>query len=314
MSSLVVGSIALDTIETPYGKAVEALGGTAVFFSIAASRFTDVSIVGVVGHDFPQHHIELLEARGCNLDGLQRGSGRTFRWVGSYEQNMNVAFTLDTQLNVFESFRPELPLSYRRARTVFLGNIDPELQLDVLEQTESPAITALDTMNFWIERKREALEDVLRRVDVVLVNEDEARQFSGVYQISQAARYIRSFGPHSVVIKRGEYGAAMFTDDCYFALPAFPTEDVRDTTGAGDSFAGGFLGYLDAVPRITTSELRRALAFGTVMASFTVEDFSISRLHSAEIPHIEERYETLRELTAVEPAQTIQRATVQTGA
>ncbi|HZT95810.1 MAG TPA: PfkB family carbohydrate kinase, partial [Chloroflexota bacterium] len=302
MSSLVVGSIALDTVETPYGRVEEALGGTAVYFSIAASVFTDVKIVGVVGHDFPDGHVTALERRGCDLEGLQRQEGRTFRWVGSYDENMNVAHTLDTQLNVFESFRPELPLSYRRSRTLFLGNIDPELQLDVLEQTSAPTITALDTMNFWIERKREALEEVVRRVDVVLVNEEEARQFAGVYHIAEAARRIRAYGPHSVVIKRGEYGAVMFTDDCYFALPAFPSDEVRDTTGAGDSFAGGFLGYLDTVDTIDSRELRCALAFGTVMASFTVENFSILGLQEAILPQIESRYEALRELTAIEPA------------
>ncbi len=313
MSSLVVGSVALDTVDTPYGHAQEALGGTAVYFSIAASQFTDVKIVGVVGDDFPDHHLQVLQRHGCDLEGLQRKEGRTFRWVGSYDENMNIAHTLDTQLNVFESFRPELPLSYRRSRTLFLGNIDPELQLDVLEQTTSPSITALDTMNFWIERKREALEEVVRRVDVVLVNEDEARQFAGVYHIAEAARRIRAYGPHSVVIKRGEYGAVMFTDDCYFALPAFPSEEVRDTTGAGDSFAGGFLGYLDTVDTITSRELRRALAFGTVMASFTVENFSISGLQAANRSEIEARYEALRELTAIEPVP-MTLATVQKGA
>lgn len=310
MSSLVVGSIALDTVETPFGRAEEALGGTAVYFSMAASLFTDVKIVGVVGHDFPQQHIELLEGRGCDLDGLQRRDGRTFRWVGSYDENMNVAHTLDTQLNVFEAFRPELPLSYRRARTLFLGNIDPELQLDVLEQTSAPLITALDTMNFWIDRKRDALEEVIRRVDVVLMNEDEARQFAGVYHIGEAARRIRALGPHSVVIKRGEYGSVMFSEDCYFALPAFPSESVRDTTGAGDSFAGGFLGYLDSVDTITSRELKRALAFGTVMASFTVENFSISGIHAAETEHIHERFETLRALTAFDALPIPQRAVV----
>jgi sugar/nucleoside kinase (ribokinase family) len=310
VSSLVVGSIALDTVETPYGRAEEALGGTAVYFSIAASLFSDVKVVGVVGRDFPQDHIDLLEARGCDLDGLQRREGRTFRWVGSYDQNMNVAHTLDTQLNVFEAFRPELPLSYRRARTLFLGNIDPELQLDVLEQTSAPLITALDTMNFWIDRKRDALEEVIRRVDVVLVNEDEARQFSGVYHIGEAARRIRELGPHTVVIKRGEYGSVMFTDDCYFALPAFPSEDVRDTTGAGDSFAGGFLGYLDTVDSISSRELKRALAFGTVMASFAVENFSISGVHAADLEQIHRRYEALRDLTSFEPITTLQRAVV----
>ncbi len=314
MSTLVVGSIALDTVETPHGNATDALGGTAVFFSIAACNFTSVNVVGVVGEDFPERHIELLQGRGCNLDGLQRRPGRTFRWVGSYDQNMNVAHTLDTQLNVFESFHPELPLSYRRPRTLFLGNIDPELQLMVLEQCGAPTLTALDTMNFWIARKREALTDVIRHVDVVLVNEEEAREYAGVYPIHEAARYIRELGPHSVVIKRGEYGSVMFTDGGYVAIPAFPSEQVKDTTGAGDSFAGGFLGYLDRAEEVKADVLRRALAYGTVMASFTVEDFSIDGLSSVSERHIEERYERLRDITAIEPLQQSQRIPVQRGA
>jgi len=314
MSSLVVGSIALDTVETPFGRTEEALGGTAVFFSVAAALFTDVNIVGVVGTDFPQRHIDLLEGRGCNCEGLQREDGRTFRWVGSYDQNMNVAHTLDTQLNVFEAFRPQLPLAYRHVKTLFLGNIHPELQLDVLSQMEGPDIVALDTMNFWIERTPDELVRIIRKVDVVLVNEDEARQFAGVYQVSEAARYIREFGPHTVVIKRGEYGAAMYTDDCYFALPAFPTEHVWDTTGAGDSFAGGFLGYLDTVSKISQGELRRALAYGTVIASFAVENFSVKGLEDVALDHIEDRYESLRELTSIEPARNLSRIPVEKGA
>jgi sugar/nucleoside kinase (ribokinase family) len=314
MSTVVVGSIALDTVETPYGKAEEALGGTAVFFSVAASHFTEVNIVGVVGTDFPDAHIELLQARGCNCDGLQRQEGRTFRWVGSYDENMNIAHTLDTQLNVFEAFRPGLPLIYRHARTVFLGNIHPELQDEVLHQTESPQLVALDTMNFWIERTPEALKQVIRKVDVVLVNEDEARQFAGVYKISEAARFIREMGPHTVVIKRGEYGAALYTEHGYYALPAFPTEHVWDTTGAGDSFAGGFLGYLDSVAATSHADLRRALAYGTVIASFAVENFSIRGLENVGLDHIDDRYEALRDLTAIEPARELSRIPVQRGA
>ena len=301
MSTVVVGSIALDTVQTPYGKAEEALGGTAVFFSVGASHFTDVHVVGVVGTDFPDAHLETLQRRGCNCEGLQREPGRTFRWVGSYDENMNIAHTLDTQLNVFENFSPKLPKGYRTAQTLFLGNIHPELQMDVLSQTESPEFVALDTMNFWIERTRESLEKAIRKVDIVLVNEDEARQFAGVYKISEAARYIRELGPHTIVIKRGEYGAAIYTDDTYFALPAFPTDRVWDTTGAGDSFAGGFLGYLDSIPSIGSRELRRALAFGTVIASFAVENFSIRGLEDVDSAKIEARYEALREMTSIEP-------------
>jgi sugar/nucleoside kinase (ribokinase family) len=310
LSSLVVGSIALDTVETPFGRVEDALGGTAVFFSVAASLFTRVYVVGVVGEDFPQPHIDLLEQRGCSLEGLQRQAGRTFRWAGCYGEDMNIAHTLDTQLNVFETFRPLLPLAYRHAHTVFLGNIDPELQLEVLCQTEEPVLTALDTMNFWIERKREALVEVMRRVDVVLLNEAEARQFAGVYHIAEAARYIRSLGPRCVVIKRGEYGSVMFSDEGYFALPAYPTDHVRDTTGAGDAFAGGFIGYLDTAAAITYSELKRALAYGTIIASFTVEDFSIDGLHQATADTVAARYAALRDYTQIEPPAMFRAAAV----
>jgi len=306
MSTVVVGSIALDSVQTPFGESKEALGGTAVFFAAGACHFTDVNVVGVVGTDFPDEHIGFLESR-CNLDGLRREEGRTFRWVGHYDENMNVAHTLDTQLNVFELFRPHLPTSYRNARTVFLGNIHPELQLEVLSQTDSPDLIALDTMNFWIERTPEALRQVIGKVDIVLVNEDEARQFAGVYKISEAARFIRELGPHTVVIKRGEYGSAIYGDDTYFALPAFPSERVWDTTGAGDSFAGGFLGYLDGILTVTPAELRRALAFGTVVASFAVENFSVTGLQDLAMPQLEHRYEMLRELTAIEPVSSNER-------
>lgn len=314
MSTLVVGSIALDTIETPFGKTEDALGGTAVFFSVAACHFTNVNVVGVVGHDFPESHITLLEDHGCDLEGLQRIPGRTFRWRGSYSDNMNLAHTLDTQLNVFEAFHPQLPARYRQSDTLFLGNIDPDLQMDVLRQTDSPDIVALDTMNFWIAGKRTGLEAVMRHVDILLINEDEARQFADVFKISEAARYIHEFGPRFVVVKRGEYGSALFTPDSYFALPAFLTENVRDTTGAGDSFAGGFLGYLDSVSSVTDRELRRAMAYGTVMASFTVEDFSIGRIHAAGKRDIEDRFTALRELTAIEPVENMEAITINRGA
>lgn len=314
MSSLVVGSIALDTVETPFGRVRDALGGTAVYFSLAASSFTDVQVVGVVGEDFPSRHIQMLEERGCDLNGLQQRSGRTFRWVGSYDDDMNIAHTLDTQLNVFETFRPDLPGAYRGARTVFLGNIDPELQLEVLSQVEAPVLTALDTMNFWIGGKREQLTEVIRRVDTVIVNEAEARQFAGVFHIGDAARYIQSFGPRWVVIKRGEYGAAMFSPEGYFALPAFPTDTVRDTTGAGDTFAGGFMGYLDTVDHITFKERKRALVFGTIMASFAVEDFSIGGLHGATPDAVATRYEQLRTFTQIDPPAILRPALARKGA
>src|SRR5947209_5281882 len=241
VSSLVVGSVAFDTVETPFGRVDKALGGTAVFFSIAASLFTDVQLVGVVGDDFTQDAIDLLEQRGVDLAGLQRRSGETFEWVGSYDYDMNVAHTLDTRLNVFETFHPTLPEHYRDSRCVFLGNIHPLLQLEVLEQVRRPEFTALDTMNFWIKGTRDELTQVLRRVDAVLINEGEIREYTGRYNVLEAARAVQELGPRFVVLKRGEYGALLFEGDRIFASPAFPTWDVRDTTGAGDSFAGGFL-------------------------------------------------------------------------
>ncbi len=300
MSSLVVGSIALDTVETPFGRAERALGGTAIFFSLAASLFTRVRLVGVVGEDFPEDAVRMLEERNVDLTGLQRREGQTFQWVGSYDYDMNVAHTLDTRLNVFETFRPALPDTYRDARIVFLGNIDPELQLDVLEQTRGADLTALDTMNFWIERKKDALTTVLRKVDVVLINEAEIREYSGRYNIHEAARVLQALGPRTVVVKRGEYGVIMFNGDSVSVAPAYPTWDVRDTTGAGDSFAGGFLGYLDTCTTMGEEDMRAALVCGTTVASFTVEDFSVNGVLRATPEGLQQRYQRLADVTRID--------------
>jgi sugar/nucleoside kinase (ribokinase family) len=300
VTSLVVGSIALDTVDTPFGRAENALGGTAVFFSLAAGLFTDVQLVGVVGDDFPESGIRLLRERGVDLGGLQTRPGETFRWVGHYDYDMNVAHTLDTRLNVFETFHPQLPDHYRDARFVFLGNIDPELQLDVLRQVKSPELTALDTMNFWIARKKAALTEVIRQVDAVLINEAEIRDFTGCYNVLAAARALQELGPRCIVIKRGEYGAVMFLGGEMFLVPAFPTWEVRDTTGAGDSFAGGFLGYLDSCSDVSDSDLHAALVYGTVVASFTVEDFSISGLLQADREAMRERIDRLASITRID--------------
>lgn len=300
MSTLVVGSVALDTVETPFGRADDALGGTAVYFSLAASLFTEVQLVGVVGDDFPEDAISLLENRRIDLAGLQRHEGQTFRWVGEYDYDMNVAHTLDTRLNVFEKFHPLIPEHYRDARLVFLGNIDPELQLEVLRQVRSPQFTVLDTMNFWIERKKDRLTDVIRQVDAVLINEGEIREYSGQYSVLRAAREIQALGPRCVVIKRGEYGAVMFDGEDIFLTPAYPTVDVTDTTGAGDSFAGGFLGYLGSRSSLAISELRAACVHGTIMASHAVEGFSIDGLMRASQQSMWERYGRLAEITRIE--------------
>ncbi|MGI8969010.1 MAG: PfkB family carbohydrate kinase [Chloroflexota bacterium] len=306
MTSLVVGSVALDTVETPFGRVENALGGTAVFFSLAASLFTEVQLVGVVGDDFPTDAIDQLRGRGVDVAGLQRRTGETFRWVGEYDYDMNVAHTLDTRLNVFESFQPTIPEHYRDAQYVFLGNIDPTLQLEVMQQVRKPALTALDTMNFWIEGKKAALTDVLRRVDAVLINEGEIREYTGCYNILQAARALQEAGPRHVVVKRGEYGAVLFSGDEVFLAPAFPTFEVRDTTGAGDSFAGGFIGYLDSCGRLDAEALRTAVVFGTVVASFAVEDFSVRGLLRATRENLHERFNRLAEITHIDvPASAV---------
>jgi sugar/nucleoside kinase (ribokinase family) len=300
VTSLVVGSIAIDTVETPFGKAEEALGGTAVYFALAASLFTEVQLVGVVGDDFPSSAVEMLESRGVDVQGLQRRHGETFRWVGQYDFDMNVAHTLDTRLNVFETFHPTLPEQYRDARFLFLGNIDPELQLEVLKQVRNPQLIALDTMNFWIEGKREALTAVLRQVDTVLINEGEIREYTGRYNVLEAAGELLSLGPRFVVVKRGEYGAILFADDEIFLVPAFPTFEVRDTTGAGDSFAGAFIGYLDRRKSTNLDDLKAAVVFGSVAASFTVEDFSVNGLLRADEASMGERYAALAAMTHIE--------------
>jgi sugar/nucleoside kinase (ribokinase family) len=300
-----VGSVALDTVETPFGKAENALGGTAVYFSLAASAFTDVMLVGVVGDDFPGEGIDLLQGRNVDLEGLQRRTGETFRWVGEYDFDMNVAHTLDTRLNVFETFHPALPERYRDARYVFLGNIDPVLQLEVLEQVREPRFAALDTMNFWIERKRDELTEVIRYVDAVLINEAEIRQYTGHHNVLRAARELQRLGPRCVVVKRGEYGSVLFADDDIFLAPAFPTFDVRDTTGAGDSFAGGFLGCLDSRDTITPAHLRAAVVYGTVMASFTVEDFSVRGLLCARGDALTSRCADLAAMTRIEATDSL---------
>jgi sugar/nucleoside kinase (ribokinase family) len=306
VSSLVVGSVAFDTVETPFGRVEKALGGTAVYFSIAASLFTRVLLVGVVGDDFTQDAIDLLEQRGVDLAGLQRRHGETFQWVGSYDYDMNVAHTLDTRLNVFETFHPAIPEHYRDARFVFLGNIDPELQLEVLRQVHRPDLTALDTMNFWIERKKEALTEVMRQVDCVLINEAEIREFTGQYNVMTAAHMIQKLGPSYVVVKRGEYGSVLFGPDDMFLAPAFPTFEVRDTTGAGDCFAGAFIGYLDQAASLLHTDLKAAVVYGTVIASFAIEDFSVRGLLKATPESLRNRYVQLAEITHIEPPVQIQ--------
>jgi len=305
MSLLVVGSVAFDSVKTPFGEREEILGGSATYFSTAASYFTSVNLVAVVGDDFPDQHISFLKSRGVNTEGLERQSGKTFRWKGEYGYQLNEANTLETHLNVFESFRPTLPESYRDSEVVFLANIDPELQSDVLRQVNSPEIIACDTMNFWISGKREALLNTLKNVDILIINDGEARQLAAEANLVKAASVIMSFGPKHVIVKRGEHGALMFNSKNVFAAPAYPLENVFDPTGAGDSFAGGFLGFLASTRNFNEENMRQAVIFGSVMASFVVEDFSLNRIRGLNFEEILNRYREFKRLTHFEDAGEI---------
>jgi len=292
-----VGSVALDSVETPYGMVDNALGGSAVYFSVSASYFTDVGVVAVIGRDFPEDHLNFLKSKRIDLRGLKRESGLTFHWKGRYSGDLNEAETIDTQLNVFEDFRPYIPEEYRESSFVFLANIDPELQLNVLEQVKRPKLTICDTMNFWIEGKLEQLKDIIKRVDILIINEGEVRQLSRETNLIKAYQKISSYGPKVLVIKQGSYGALLFTPSSVFSAPAYPLEELSDPTGAGDCFAGGFVGYLAKSQDIAEDELRKAVIYGSVMASFNVEDFSLGRLKTLTIDEIEKRFESFRKLT-----------------
>ena len=305
MSLLVVGSVAFDSVKTPFGEREEILGGSATYFSTAASYFTSVNLVAVVGDDFPDQHITFLKGRGVNTEGLERQAGKTFRWKGEYGYQLNEANTLETHLNVFESFRPTIPESYRDSEVVFLANIDPELQSDVLRQVNSPGIIACDTMNFWISGKREALLNTLKKVDILIINDGEARQLAMEANLVKAASVIMSYGPKHVIVKRGEYGALMFNSKNVFAAPAYPLENVFDPTGAGDSFAGGFLGFLASTRNFNEENMRQAVIFGSVMASFVVEDFSLNRIRELNYDEILNRYREFKRLTHFEDAGEI---------
>jgi sugar/nucleoside kinase (ribokinase family) len=305
MSLLVVGTVALDTVKTPFGEATEVLGGSATYFAAAASYFTKVRLVAVVGRDFPEEHLRFLESKQIDLSGLQTLDGKTFRWRGEYGFQLNEAHTLETQLNVLESFRPDLPPSYRDADMIFLGNIDPRLQQEVLRQVKRPKMVACDTMNFWIEGKRDDLKQTLRQVDIVIINDGEARELGGEANLIRAAKNILSDGPKTLIIKRGEYGVLMFTDKTAFAAPAYPLEAVYDPTGAGDSFAGGFMGYLTQSGDLSEVGVRRAVIFGSVMASFNVESFSLDRLRRLTRREIDDRYREFGRLTYFEDLKAV---------
>jgi sugar/nucleoside kinase (ribokinase family) len=300
MGILVVGSVALDSVQTPFGTRDDVLGGAATYFSIAASYFAHVSMVAVVGEDFPEEHIALLHRKGIDTSGLQHMPGKTFRWKGVYHSDINTRTTLDTQLNVFADFSPKLLSSHCSEEYVFLGNINPDLQLSVLEQVMNPKLIACDTMNYWIENTRDALLKTLRKTHLLIINDSEARELADELNIIRAANKILTMGPKVLVIKRGEYGALMFNGKSIFSVPAFPIEEVMDPTGAGDSFAGGLMGYLAASGATDDAALKKAVVFGSVMASFNVMDFGPKRLESLSFPEIEARYREFHRLAFFE--------------
>jgi len=300
LSILVVGSVALDTVRTPFGEAREVLGGSATYFSAAASFFTDVRVVGVVGEDFPEEHMAFLESRSIDTRGLRRMPGKTFRWAGEYGFDLNEAHTLDTQVNVFADFKAEVPEEYRSSEFLFLANIDPDLQRDVLGQVREPLLVAADTMNFWIQRKPDSLRRTLEGVHLLIINDAETRQLAGDPNLVKAAKMILDWGPRALIIKRGEYGALMFNNGRWFAAPAYPLEAIFDPTGAGDAFAGGFLGYLANTRNLSDENVRKAIIMGSVMASFNVEDFSLDRLKTLTYPEIETRYREFKRLAHFE--------------
>ena len=299
-SLLVVGSVGLDTVETRAGKRAEVLGGAASYFSVAASFLAPVRLTAVVGTDFPDAHTKLLADRAVDLAGLERVSGKTFRWSGVYAKDFSTRTTLDTELNVFQDFNPKLPAGWGASEYVFLANIDPVLQLSVLEQAGKPRFVACDTMNFWIEGKRDALLKLLARVDMLLLNDEEARQLSGEANLPAAARAIRALGPKAVVIKRGDAGALLFHEAGVFAAPAFPIENVVDPTGAGVSFAGGFMGWMAREGVVDPMTIRTAMILGSVLASFSVEDFSLDRFRRLDLSQIRERFAAFADLVHFE--------------
>jgi sugar/nucleoside kinase (ribokinase family) len=295
-----VGSIALDTVKTPFGEAEEALGGAAVYFSYAASFFNEVRLVGVIGEDFPEEHLELLAGRNIDLGGLEKAPGKTFRWKGSYDFDLNDAQTLDTQLNVFETFAPTIPDAFKDSEFVFLANIQPGLQLDVAKQVNTPEIIACDTMNFWIEGAYDQLRETLKSVDILIINDAETRELAREPSLVKAARQIIEWGPKTLVVKRGEYGVLMFTGDTVFSAPAYPLEDVFDPTGAGDTFAGGFMGYLSAADEVNDASIRQAIVFGSTLASFNVEAFSLNRMKEIGMQDILDRFTEFKLLSHFE--------------
>jgi sugar/nucleoside kinase (ribokinase family) len=300
MALLVVGSIALDSVATPFGETADALGGAAVFFSLAGVVLHPVQVVGVVGGDFPEQHLATLTDRGVDLTGVERRGGESFRWKARYSYDLSSRETLETRLGVFAEFRPQIPPAFRNASYVFLGNIDPELQLSVLDQVRTPQLVACDTMNYWIHSKRDVLLELLRHIDILMVNDAEARELSGDWNVYRAAHWILGRGPRMAVIKQGEHGALLVDSETAFKVPAYPLQEVFDPTGAGDAFAGGFMGYLARVGDASFDNLRRAMVYGSAMGSFAVEAFGVQRLERATLLEVRARVRAFRDLVHFE--------------
>src|SRR3954463_3774627 len=305
MALLVVGSIALDSIFTPFGETADALGGSAVYFSVAGSILPPIQVVGVVGQDYPYHELERLAPRGIDWSGVERANGESFRWKGKYSYDLQSRETLETRLGVFADFQPRLPAKFRSSRFLFLGNIDPELQLGVLDQVENPELVVCDTMNYWIQSKKPQLLDLLGRVDLLMVNDGEARELSGDWNIHRAGRWILAHGPKRVVIKQGEHGALLIEPTRTFYVPAFPLENVFDPTGAGDAFAGGFMGYLARSGSVSEDNIRRAMVIGATMGSYAVEQFGIRGFENITREQVEARVRAFQDLTHVSFAEAI---------
>lgn len=300
MSILCVGSVALDSVETPFGKAERVVGGSAVYFTAAATLFNPVQVVGVVGEDYPLAELDFLKGRGADLSGIEKVDGESFFWAGRYHFDLNSRDTLETRLGVFADFQPKIPEDFQTSKHVFLGNIDPSLQLDVLDQVSAPDVVACDTMNFWIEGARDRLLALLERVRILIVNDEEVRQLADEPNILKAARWVQERGPEVVVVKKGEHGAILFAEDWLFFVPGYPLEEVFDPTGAGDAFAGGFMGYLAASGSMDPHDLRLAMVHGSALGSFAVERFSVGRLSELTSEDVRRRVTEFRALTAFE--------------
>jgi len=305
MSLLVVGSVALDSIHTPFGETADALGGSANFFAVAASLLAPVQVVGVVGNDYPFHELEKLAARGIDWSGVERVEGESFRWRGKYSYDLQSRETLETRLGVFADFKPKLPEAFRNPQYLFLGNIHPELQLEVLQSVPRPKLVVADTMNYWINGTKPQLMELLKHVDLLMVNDSEARELSGDWNVHRAGKWILAHGPKMVVIKQGEYGAMLITPGQTFYVPAFPLEEVFDPTGAGDAFAGGFMGWVARTGNVSETNLRRAMVYGSVMGSVAVQAFSIKGFEGVDLAEIDRRAEAFRDLTHIPLAEPL---------